>query len=306
VADRVAALDRQHRFDALESVVASLDAERLVADPQFNRRMVICCHGSNFMGQAVGGPLAPLHRLDWRWSGRREEAILRRAPAVVVSSIFTKRYVESQGADPRTVELIPLGVDTDRFVPAPVPRGEAPLVVGFVGRLEEVKGIDFVWRVIEALGGDPRVRFRLKGHIHPSTRARVLDQLARHAAVTTHEPAGSHADLPAFFQSLDVLLLPSRVENFGLTYAEGMATGLLVFAGRGGAGSETVTDGVTGFLVDPEGPADPVVDRLRALAVDRSIYAAVQRRAREYVVEHISLDRFVRAKEAQYLRIAGR
>jgi glycosyltransferase involved in cell wall biosynthesis len=303
VAAKVAEVDRAQRFDVLESVVASLDAERLVADPRFAGRTVICCHGSNFMGQAVGGPLAALHRRDWKWSGRREVAILRSVPVVVVSSAFTKEYVSRQGVRDDQLEIVPLGVDTSRFTPTPERRSDGPLVVGFVGRLEHVKGIDFVWRVMDALGADDRIRFTLKGNIHPATRGEVLQRLERHAAIATHEPAGMHAEMPAFLRSLDVLLLPSRVENFGLTFAEGMATGLVVFAGRGGAGSEMVRDGVTGFLVDPDGSPQPIVDRLRALADDRSLYADVRRQARARIVQHFSLDSFVAAKERQYRRV---
>ena len=325
VAAKVAELDAGQRFDVIESVVASLDAGRLVADPRFAPRTVICCHGSNFMGQAVGGVLGPLHRLDWQWSGRREEVILHQAPTVVVSSAFTRRFVLDQGVDDRKIEVIPLGVDTERFrphgapmrdwTPTPAARrtetprpfrvANAPLLVGFVGRLENVKGVDFAKRVVEALHGDPRVRFIFKGNIHPATRDDTLAFFARNAAVATHAPAGSHEEMPELFRSLDVLLLPSRVENFGLTYAEAMASGVLVFAGRDSAGAEIVTDGLTGFLVDPDGPPDAVVERLRTLAIDRQAFADVRRRGREYVEGHISLDSFIDAKERQYRRVSG-
>lgn len=302
VVRKVAELERAGRFDVFEAPVASLDAERLVMDARYTGRSVICCHGSNFMGQAVGGILGPLHRLDWHWSGRREQVSLHRVPRVVVSSVFTRDYVRGQGVPDEKIDLIPLGIDTGRFAPPALHR-EGPLVVGFVGRLEEVKGIDFVWRLIDDLQPDAGIRFRFKGNIHPATRAEVLQRLSFHADIVEYHPAGSHEGMPDFFRSLDALLLPSRVENFGLTYAEAMATGLVVFAGRGGAGSETVTDGVTGFLVDPEGPTAPVLDRLRVLAADRTSFADMRRRARQHVVVQISLDKFIRAKEQQYLEV---
>ena len=39
----------------------------------------------------------------------------------------------------------------------------------------------------------------------------------------------------------------SKFENFGLAYAEAIATGLLVLAGVGGSAPEVVQDGITGF-----------------------------------------------------------
>lgn len=303
VAAKVKELDRLRPFDVFESAVASLDAEHILADPPYARRTVICCHGSNFMGQAVGGVLAPLHRLDWQWSGRRELVTLSRVPRVTVSSEFTRSYVARQGVPASKIALIPLGVDTLRFAPPAVRNEDGPLIVGFVGRLEEVKGIDYVWRVVEALQPSENVRFRLKGNIHPAMRHDVTARLERHADTVQYLPSGAHAEMPEFFRTLDVLLLPSRFENFGLTYAEAMSTALVVFAGKGGAGSETVVDGVTGFLVDPDGPAAPVVEKLRLLASNRHAFDDIRLRARQHVVEHISIDSFVRAKEQQYFEV---
>jgi glycosyltransferase involved in cell wall biosynthesis len=306
VAAKVSELDHTRRFDVFEAPVASLDAERLLENGRFAGRTVISCHGSNFMGQQVSGLLAPLHRFDWRWSGRRERRCLRRASFVVAISRATERFVLGQGVDPARLEVIRLGVDTARFTPASGQEEGRPLVVGFVGRLEQIKGIDFVWRVMAALGPDAGVRFRLKGAIHASTRAEVLEQLHRHAGIAEYVPAGGHEEMPDFFRSLDALLLPSRFETFGLAYAEAMATGLVVFAGQGGAGPEAVVDGVTGFLVDPDGPVGPVVDRLRVFAHDRAAFREIRRHARTHVVERASVDGFVRAKERQYLRVRAR
>jgi glycosyltransferase involved in cell wall biosynthesis len=79
-----------------------------------------------------------------------------------------------------------------------------------------------------------------------------------------------------------------------------MASGLVVFAGHGGGGPEMVTDGRTGFLVDPDGPVDTVVTRLEALAADRSAFGDMRQLAREEVVRRFSLDRFAAGKADLY------
>jgi glycosyltransferase involved in cell wall biosynthesis len=302
---KVAELDASRPFDVVEGPSTSLDAERLLQDSRFADRVVISVHGSNFKGQVGTGVLAPLHRLDWHWSGRRELECLRRAPTVAVPSQATRDLVLGYGVDAAKIDLVPLGIDTTAFMP-PAARPPGPLIVGFVGRLSWLKGIDFVWRVMDALGPDAGVRFHFKGAIYPGDRDEVLSRLARYAAFAEHQPAGSHTEMPEFYRSTDVLLGPSRFENFGLTYAEGMATELLVFAGVGGSCKETVTDGVTGFLVDPEGPVDGVVDRLRTLAADRSAFAGIRRRAREEAVRRMSIESFATGKETEYLAVRAR
>jgi glycosyltransferase involved in cell wall biosynthesis len=188
-----------------------------------------------------------------------------------------------------------------RFSPRPQLSGPpAPLTVGFVGRLERRKGLDFVWRVMEELGRESQIRFTFKGAIHPATRPQTLMMLERFSAVADYHPSGSPEDMPDFYRSIDVLLLPSRFESFGLTYAEAMASGVVVFAGQGGGGPELISDGVNGFLVDPDGSTTNVVSRLRLMAADRSIYNAISLAARSDIVAGYSIEQFGAAKVASY------
>ena len=296
VTAKVRELDSRYRFDVIEAAEANFDAERLVRLAEYSDRTVIHCQGGNIQGQPVTGPLATIHRLDFAWSCRREHAMLRRARTIVVSSRAIRDVVLHHGVDRRRVHLITLGVDTSRFRPPEKLSTAGDLNVGFVGRLQERKGLDFVWRVIETLGPAAGIRFHFKGAIHPAMRTETLRRLNGCSEFAQYYEPGSNEEMPDFLRTLDVLLLPSRFETFGLTYLEAMATGLIVFVGRGGSGPEVVDDEVTGFLVDPDGPVDLMVERLRALASNRLAFADVRRRARDHAVRRFSLDTAVSAK----------
>jgi glycosyltransferase involved in cell wall biosynthesis len=293
-------LDGDAPFDVFETTEAGLEGEQLVRHETFRRRLVIQCNGTNAFGEAAGGILAPLHRADWKWSFAREQQILRRVPVIIVTSDATRQVLLGQGLPASAMTLIPQGIDTAVFSPeGRVPR-RGPVRVGFVGRLEKRKGIDFIWRVIERLATTGRFEFHLKGALHPATRADTADRIATHAAVVRHHPPGSHEEMPAFYRSIDVLLQPSRFENFGLAYAEAMACGVLVLAGHGGAGREVITDGVTGFLLDPSGPIDKAVDILERVASTEGGFSGIQQAARNDVIERFGLDRCVARKLALY------
>jgi glycosyltransferase involved in cell wall biosynthesis len=301
VAKLVRRLDQDEAFDVLESPEAGLDGEALAMDAAFQGRLIICCHGTNRKGQAVGGPLGPLHDIDWNWSFIREQRFLRRARRVVAASDATKGILLEQGIDDQMIDVVPLGIDVNRFSPTSADgRLPGPLRVGFVGRLQQSKGIDFLWRLMEKVSPSEGIRFEFKGAIHPSTRRDTVRRLDRHSAVAGYHPPAAAGDMPGFYRSLDALLLPSRFENFGLTYAEAMASGLLVFAGKFGGGPEIVSDGVNGFIVDPDGPVEPVLSRLRQMATDRGVFAEVRRRARADVVRRYSVERFASEKLTQY------
>lgn len=306
VASKIRELDSRYRFDVIEASEANFDAEGLVRRKEYRDRTVISCHGGNLQGQSVEGPLAMAHRLDFKWSCRREHEMLRRAKTLVVHSHATREVVLTHGVNPRRVHLVPLGVDTARFRPPERRRTTGDLNVGFVGRLQEQKGLDFVWRVMETLGPTAGIRFHFKGAIHPATRSETMRLLSRYADFAEYHEPGASEEMPDFLRTLDVLLLPSRFENFGLTYSEAMSTGLVVFAGRGGSGPEVVKDEVTGFLVDPDGPVELVVERLRALALDRSAFSDMRRQAREHIVDRLTLDAAVSARVALFSSLGQR
>jgi glycosyltransferase involved in cell wall biosynthesis len=82
-----------------------------------------------------------------------------------------------------------------------------------------------------------------------------------------------HADMPAVYQSMDVLFMPSVREGFGLCVAEAMACGLPVVACRESAMPELVEESSGGMLC----PVDDVqcyADAIKQLAGD---FAAARR-----------------------------
>ena len=299
VARLVRELHRERRFDILETTEAGLEGSVLLHDPEFAARMVIQCNGSNAQGPPPGGPLGFVHRLDVGWALRRELDGLERVPRIIVTSEATREVLLRQGVEPTKITRIPQGIDTDQFRPQ-TKTESGTLHVGFAGRLERRKGIDFIWRVVEELGPEAGVQFHLKGAVHWETRNQTIERLEHHADFVQHHEPGPHEEMPDFYRRLDVLLQPSRFENFGLAYAEAMATGLLVFAGVGGSAPEVVTDGVTGFLVDPDGPVETVAERLRLMVADPHAFSDIRLAARNDVKHRFSNDACVESKLTLY------
>ncbi|HXG54539.1 MAG TPA: glycosyltransferase family 4 protein [Vicinamibacterales bacterium] len=306
VSNVVTELDRERPFDVFETTEAGLEGEQLVRREAFRRRLVIQCNGSNAFGEAPGGVLASLHRADWAWSFTREQFVLRCVPVIIVTSEATRGVLTRQGLSPAKMTLIPQGIDVARFSPAARAERTGRLRVGFVGRLEKRKGIDFIWRIIERLAPSGLFEFHLKGALHPATRQDTERRLRAFRTDVTHHLPGGHDDMPAFYRSLDVLLQPSRFENFGLAYAEAMACGVLVLAGERGGGREIVTDGVTGFLVDPDGPIERAIAILERAASEPHAFAPLIVSGRDDIVRRFSLDRCAERKLELYASLASR
>jgi glycosyltransferase involved in cell wall biosynthesis len=77
-----------------------------------------------------------------------------------------------------------------------------------------------------------------------------------------------------------VLVVPSSYEGYGIVYLEGMCFGLPAIGTTAGAAGEIISDGVNGFLIEPEN-AEALAGKLRVLNEDRELLIRMSLAARE-------------------------
>ncbi len=98
--------------------------------------------------------------------------------------------------------------------------------------------------------------------------------------------------MPELLAALDAFVLTSRMEANPVSILEAMASGKPVVAPRVGSISETVADGVTGFVTDP-GSVDQVVARVAELLSDRALAERMGQGGRAAVAARGSLEAMV-------------
>jgi len=199
-----------------------------------------------------------------------ERTFFDRADVVLAPSETTRTHVaETVGVSTR-VEVLPNGVDVDRFRPVETADfqarhgldGDRP-VVGYTGRHGHEKRLE---TVVEA-AADLDVTLALAGD-GPARSA--LERLAAERAVDARFLGFlPREELPAFYASLDVFVFPSPVETQGIVALEAMACGTPVVAADAGALSETVDDGATGVHVEP-GDVEAFRAGIEAALADRA------------------------------------
>lgn len=202
------------------------------------------------------------------------------------------------------IGYIPNGIPLEDFSrPGPNLRQELgiPLdapVIGLVGSITPRKGVDlFVQAALQLAASHPQTHFVLAGDA-PSAYADFKQDILAAAQPLIeqgrfHAP-GWLADMPAFYRTIDILALPSRIEGFGLVVIEAAAAGAPTVRTASGGHTETTIPGKTGFVI----PIDDV-DALRGRLDDLLTHPQQRRRmgeaARAYVLENFSLQRFVDA-----------
>lgn len=198
------------------------------------------------LARALDKPLVWSTRGALQGGASRRSRALKRAWESVAARVAPRRLVlhatsaqeaeESASFFPgAAVEVIPNGVVLPPRTARPA-RGE-PLVLGALGRLHPIKGLD---RLVSAVAlcrerGALPMTLRVAGGGEPAYRAQLEDQVDRlglSEVVSFLGPLEGEAKT-RFFESIDVLVAPSLRENFGIAIAEALAHGVPVIASRG-------------------------------------------------------------------------
>ena len=232
---------------------------------------------------------------------------LRGARGVIAAGRYPAAEAErAAGGGLADVEVIPPGVDHDRFRPLDEDaRVEARerlglpttglLVVG-VSRLVPRKGFDVV---IEAathlLPHRPGLTFAIAGAGRDRTRLHVLAR--RYAVPVRFLGRLGDKDLAALVGAADVFAMVCRdrwggleQEGFGIVYLEAAACGVPQVAGASGGADEAVEDGVTGIVVRRPHDPDAVAAALGTLLDDGALRERMGDAARRRAVAEFTWD----------------
>lgn len=228
--------------------------------------LVVCIAG---LGHRLPPVITSRHNDEpfWRAAGVAGRLIGRfvsaRAVAMIAISDAVARHARAERLQPAhgPVTIVRYGIDPTPFRQVSqeriaqlrdefaVPAGA--VMLGFVGRLTEQKGVDVLLDAFAALlsrAGRP-VHLVMVGAGPDESEYRARShRLGIEAHVTW---AGRRADVPEVMASFDTFVLPSRWEGFGLVLLEAMAAGVAIVATDVSAIAETVEHQVSGILVAP-------------------------------------------------------
>ncbi len=134
--------------------------------------------------------------------------------------------------------------------------------------------------------------------MQPALEQRALDLKIADRVIFT----GSRSDIPNQLAAMDLFVLPTLREGFGVVFAEAMAMGKAVVGSDIGPVREVVADGETGLLFPPENPdrfAEAVVSLLADKRRRQAIGTAGRRRVEQLFDERKMFERI----EAEYHRM---
>ena len=136
--------------------------------------------------------------------------------------------------------VIPNGVDTENFRPSPTEKVQDIL---FVGRFQKVKGLDILLSSLKHLFLSELRKYKVGvvGPFSPDQRAVLMRNVPEELReMIEFYGTVPHEDMPHFFNSSRLVVVPSRYETFGLPALEGIACGVPVVASNVGGLPEIV------------------------------------------------------------------
>lgn len=179
-------------------------------------------------------------------------------------------------------------------------RLEGKITIGTVARLYSEKGVDVLLKASAVIQKSvPNVHLLIVGDgVQKDYLKKLTDDLSIDDACTWLERL-PWCDAMGCLDLMDIVVVPSRFEGFGLTAAEAMACSKPVVASRVDGLAEIIQDGVNGFLVTSE-DVNGFAECISSLLKDKELRKKIGTAARKHVEENYSYPIFRERIRALY------
>lgn len=224
--------------------------------------LVVSAHGETFMDEHDVFTTSQI--LRWGLSRALKDADAVTGCSTMVLDDLRARFGLADGV------VVPNGVDPDEAERLGVPEsqrtaGSGPTVYS-VGRVVKVKGFDLLIRAFAQAATPPGTRLVIGGG---GPELATLTGLVEELDLAGRVEFPGRLEREEVIQgmaSADVIVVPSRVEAFGIVVLEAWRSGTALLATNRGGPGELVTTEVDGVLVDPEDVDELAASLSRLLA----------------------------------------
>ncbi len=221
---------------------------------------------------------------------------------LVMSQTLKKNVLDTHPISPGHVRTVNLGLDFERFEPKKVHPEKrrklwgvdrSTLVIGLVGRIDPAKGqatfIRAAAGLVQALSDKYKLHFLIVGQETIGSEGghlQELQALVKQFHLEDHVKfSGYEENVPEVMRALDIFVMPSREEAFGLVAIEAMAMECPVIISNKGSAREIVGNEEFGLTVRPDDAFD-LQRQLRTLIENPKLRESMGKKAREHVLKN--------------------
>ncbi len=162
-------------------------------------------------------------------------------------------------ADDLTITITPFGVDLQRFTNTAIPFKKPSITIGVVKRLEHKYGIDILINAFAQLLDVVKHKQNLQTHevnlmiVGDGSLELELKSLAKQLGVQNQVNfvgAVDNSVVPKYINQMDIFVVPSRIESFGVAAIEALACERPCIVANTGGLPEVIKADETGIVVE--------------------------------------------------------
>lgn len=287
-------LDVLHVHYAIPHAVSGFMA-RQITSSKHDTKLVTTLHGTDITLIGLEPSFQPLVKFS-----------LEQSDAVTSVSRFLREKTLTNFNTQKEIEVIPNFVDTTLYIPGRncrlreqvAPNGE--VILGHVSNFRAVKRVPDTVHILQKVLEVMPAKLVLVGDGPERTET---ERLARELGIIDHVKfLGKQNGLPQILSAMDLFLLPSQSESFGLSALEAMSCGVPVVATSSSGIPEVVVHGETGYVAeigDVQRMAKYVVDIL----TNKKKRETFSENARKRAVELFDTELIIPRYEELYRRV---
>jgi len=178
---------------------------------------------------------------------------------------------------------------------------EKEFIIGFVGRFNYVKRLEFFLQIAEILK-DKIAKFKIVMVGDGEESKKIKEEILKRNLKNYFYIPGFVLNTAWYYNIFDIFVLPSIREAFSVSLLESGASGITTIAFDVGGNSEIIKDGITGFII-PDGDIDLLVKRIVYLYENPDKREMIGQSAKEYISSNFSIDKRVINLEKLYKEI---